>query len=194
MRKKEIIKAATECFKSYGYDKATMSDIGKRVGLNKASLYHYYKNKETLFTDIINIERAEFLKNLDKETKNCDDPIEKLLRFGMLHFRHSEISEEIYSLSDESLIKNPGLSKILYHDAIKNGISFVKTTIDEGIKTGKIKKCDSLKIAETLAEALLAFTTNKSYHQRFAENYKDSGELKIMIENLLRLILDGLKV
>ena len=41
-KREQILKAAAECLSQYGYEKTTLSDIGKLVGLNKASLYYYY--------------------------------------------------------------------------------------------------------------------------------------------------------
>jgi AcrR family transcriptional regulator len=52
-KKKEILKAASDCFARYGYEKTTLDDIGKMVGLNKASLYYYYKNKEAIFSEVV---------------------------------------------------------------------------------------------------------------------------------------------
>ena len=52
-KKQEILKAASECFARFGYEKTTLDDIGKMVGLNKASLYYYYKNKEDIFAEVV---------------------------------------------------------------------------------------------------------------------------------------------
>ena len=56
-KKTEILNAAVECFVAYGYEKTSMSDIGKRVGLNKASLYYHYKDKRDLFAAMVRSQR-----------------------------------------------------------------------------------------------------------------------------------------
>ena len=61
--KERIGKAAMECFVQYGLDKTTLDDIAKKIGLNKASLYYYYKNKEDIFLEIA-IKEGEASKSL----------------------------------------------------------------------------------------------------------------------------------
>ncbi|MDA3852584.1 MAG: TetR/AcrR family transcriptional regulator [Spirochaetaceae bacterium] len=56
-KKEQILNAAIECFTAFGYEKTSMSDIGKRVGLNKASIYYHYKDKLALFDAMVNSKR-----------------------------------------------------------------------------------------------------------------------------------------
>jgi AcrR family transcriptional regulator len=49
----QILNAAMDCFSTYGYEKTTMSDIGARVGMNKASLYYHFKDKIALFATMV---------------------------------------------------------------------------------------------------------------------------------------------
>ena len=46
--KAEIIEKATEIIAFSGLDKLTMQSLGKELGLNKASLYHWYSSKEEI--------------------------------------------------------------------------------------------------------------------------------------------------
>ena len=52
-RKTEITDAAERLFFSRGYEDVSMDDIAREVDLNKATLYLYYENKETLFATIV---------------------------------------------------------------------------------------------------------------------------------------------
>lgn len=63
-KKQEILQAARECFARFGYDKTTLDDIGKMIGRNKASLYYYYKNKETIFAEVIAADVEEYLQGV----------------------------------------------------------------------------------------------------------------------------------
>ncbi|MEN6328784.1 MAG: TetR/AcrR family transcriptional regulator [Methanobacteriaceae archaeon] len=48
-RRRDIIKAAEKVFFAKGYDRVTMDEIAREAEVNKALLYYYFKNKETLF-------------------------------------------------------------------------------------------------------------------------------------------------
>lgn len=47
--KEKIKKASLSLFAKKGYMGTSMSDVGNEVGLNKASIYSHYANKEELF-------------------------------------------------------------------------------------------------------------------------------------------------
>jgi len=50
---KKIIRAATEEFAEYGYEKASMRRIGKRCGLTAAALYRHFDSKEAMFDALV---------------------------------------------------------------------------------------------------------------------------------------------
>jgi AcrR family transcriptional regulator len=51
--------------------KITLDNIGMLVGLNKASLYYYYKNKESIFCIVIFREADIYLEGLQKKVKTA---------------------------------------------------------------------------------------------------------------------------
>jgi TetR/AcrR family transcriptional regulator len=52
-RKTEILDAAERLFFSRSYENVSMDEIAHEVELNKATLYLYFKNKETIFATIV---------------------------------------------------------------------------------------------------------------------------------------------
>ena len=48
-RRKGIVDAAWDLFKTNGFERTTMSEISERVGGSKATLYSYFKSKDELF-------------------------------------------------------------------------------------------------------------------------------------------------
>ena len=52
VRRRAILEAAADEFARVGFERATLDDIGARVGLSKAGLYHYVEGKEQLLDDL----------------------------------------------------------------------------------------------------------------------------------------------
>lgn len=52
-RKKEILDAAESLFFTHDYEDVSMDSIARDVELNKATLYLYFKNKESLFYSVV---------------------------------------------------------------------------------------------------------------------------------------------
>jgi AcrR family transcriptional regulator len=51
-----IIKAASDAFIEFGYEKTSMSTIAERLGGSKATLYSYFKSKEELLLAVLDNE------------------------------------------------------------------------------------------------------------------------------------------
>jgi AcrR family transcriptional regulator len=51
-RKGEIVDAAMHLFKIRGFHGTRMDDVADQIGLNKATLYHYYRSKADILYDI----------------------------------------------------------------------------------------------------------------------------------------------
>lgn len=69
-----ILKTAAAFFADTGYDRAAMSQLAIACGISKASIYHYYTNKETLLFDILNQHLNELLNTIQSQDLSQTDP------------------------------------------------------------------------------------------------------------------------
>src|SRR5258707_15815254 len=51
-RREELLAVATKLFAARGYHGTRMDDVADAVGLNKATVYHYYASKSLILYDI----------------------------------------------------------------------------------------------------------------------------------------------
>lgn len=79
--KESIIRAAGQCFARYGYSKTTLEDIGRAVGLKKNSLYHYFKNKEELFLQVVEREIEALINDSKQQLKPSRSLKENILSY-----------------------------------------------------------------------------------------------------------------
>jgi TetR/AcrR family transcriptional regulator len=81
-RRKYIINIAQNLFMDKDYDAVLMNDIANEVGVNKATLYNYFKNKEALYFAVV-LRGVQILDEMvKKEVKKGNTGFEKLLLFG----------------------------------------------------------------------------------------------------------------
>ncbi len=52
-RKKDIFKAAFECFAQFGYSKTSIDLIAQKIGISRPLIYQHFKDKEDLFTGML---------------------------------------------------------------------------------------------------------------------------------------------
>lgn len=133
--KEKIIQAAIESFSQSGYDRTTMHDIAKRLGLSKGTLYLYFRSKEDLFIAICerNIlrsdeEDAEFFVKKENVASDAEQIYDNIRR------REQGNDRVMLEMVAESA-RNPKLKRSMYelhvriHDHVMRSI---KAKIDAG--------------------------------------------------------------
>lgn len=60
VEKFDIIKQALNLFRTQGYHKTTMANIGDACGLLKGSVYHYFSSKEDLMREVLEVLRDHY--------------------------------------------------------------------------------------------------------------------------------------
>src|SRR4051812_12866572 len=72
-RRDDIMRTATELFAARGHHGTRMDDLADAVGLNKATLYHYYASKSLLLFDIYQRTASATMEAVILEP-NCSSP------------------------------------------------------------------------------------------------------------------------
>lgn len=65
VNREEIILAAADVLHRNGYEFTTMKDIAAEVNLTAASLYHHFRNKDSLLLAVLEIGLAQVIKRLE---------------------------------------------------------------------------------------------------------------------------------
>ena len=82
-RRREVMAAAVAVFSERGYRAASMSDIARKIGMGKASLYHYVTSKEQvlieLYEDVLR-ENVEAARRIAESERTALDALSEVLR------------------------------------------------------------------------------------------------------------------
>lgn len=188
--KKKIGKAAMQCFAKYGLDKTTLDDIAKTVGMSKASLYYYYRNKEDIFLETAMDEGREFLAGLQQKTllkKGIRNRIWFYLQSRFAYYANVLNMNRVSAATLNNLL--PRFFE-LYDAMMRQEKEFLKTLIEQAINTGELPKMNAAKIASILiniSDALKHSTEHKSILKGEQEiDYKQSiSDMKFFVELVL---------
>lgn len=86
--KAEILKAARDEFSEQGFNGARVDAIAARAKANKRLLYHYYGNKEALYSAVL-LDAYQEIRRGEKELVLSQyDPVEAMDRLVRFTFRH----------------------------------------------------------------------------------------------------------
>ena len=148
--KEKIGKVAMKCFARYGLDKTTLDDIAKEVGLNKASLYYYYKNKEDIFLEVAITEGRDYLRTLEEHVLEKKTTEARIIFYLVERVNYLKNVLNMNRVSAETV--NRMLPKFfeLFDAVTKQEIQFLAKIIREGIKRGELRNTDAAKLASSL--------------------------------------------
>ncbi|MFW2367393.1 MAG: TetR/AcrR family transcriptional regulator [Desulforhopalus sp.] len=106
-RKSEIIATACQLFLSKGYDRTTMKDVMRHLGIAKGTIYHYFSSKEELLEAVIDKVAEGEMVRLKEVLENIKgtalDRLEKLILSGSNHDAgddHKELLDHLHQTSN----------------------------------------------------------------------------------------------
>ena len=91
--KDSILRTAAKFFSERGYDKVTIREIAKDVGINPASLYYHFPSKEAVLQDLYEY-YAEQLKSVMPD-------VEELLKLVDTESPHEVLTKAIFSFDED---------------------------------------------------------------------------------------------
>lgn len=185
-RKKEILDTAERLFRKKGYEKCTINEILKEVGIAKGTFYYYFKSKEEVlngiisrYTDII-ISRADEVLSMENI-----EPVEKLMRaFMAMRFNendHNEMIDELHK-TENALFHVKTLSAVVTVMA-----PILVKIIEEGIKK-EVWSCKyPLEYIQIFLAASITLTDDGIFELDSNSQMKVMGALISMLEMILNV-------
>ncbi|VVT00923.1 TetR/AcrR family transcriptional regulator [Hoeflea sp. EC-HK425] len=150
-----ILREAAKLFSERGYGGASMQEIAGAVGITKASLYHFFKNKDEIHSTVVAMSVRRLLDLVEESTADCATAAEKIEAFSRAHATHLSESKAFYFASAEG-----------YHDLVEPGMKLrvqrmrdgyeekLRMFIREGVDNGEFRELDVKLAARALISCL----------------------------------------
>ncbi len=149
--KENIVKTALELFLQNGYEKTSMNDIAREVGISKPAIYHHFKNKDELFHEVLSL----FFEEMGKWSKARFGPCKNLKELLKAFFQSLKSFREVadvllgkkeqstpYSFLELFLSasrKDPTVQKRI-EDGFVQSRQFLKQQLVKAQKKGEIRR------------------------------------------------------
>lgn len=192
--KEKIGKAAMKCFMKFGLDKTTLDDIAQSVGLNKASLYYYYKNKEDIFVEAALKEGEDYIDSLQQKVLLKKGVQNQVSFYMQSRFNYYKNVLNMNKVSVETLHKILPRFFELYEALMKREKQFLSLLIQKAVDNGELIKTNTDKIASVLIN--ISDALKHSVEQQAIlkmENEIDYSHSFQDMKFLISLMFNGLK-
>ena len=194
--KSRILAAATAEFASHGLAGARVDEIADRAGANKRMIYHYFGNKDGLFTAVLEdaylgIRQAEQALELDDIP--ADDALRRLVRFTWDYYlEHPEFIRLVNSANLHGARHLKDSDRL--RAASRQFHEMVGKILDRGASEGLFRPgIDPVQLNITIAAIGYYYLTNRYTGEAlFERDYMSdaalSERLRFNIETVMRLV------
>ena len=179
-----ILAAAVQLFAQYGYHAAPLRAIARIAGIQAASIYYHYANKEALLVEIMETHMRHLNANLEGILREQHDPLMRLYQAIANHIRlHTSYKNEFFIIDTE--IRALDGDNRRYILSLRDRYeSLLQELLRDGMERGVFRKSD-VKVS---SYAIIAMCTE------VAAWFRSSGRLNVqqVIDMYSQLITQGL--
>lgn len=195
IKKEQILDAAMHCMARYGIHKSTMDDVASVLGMKKASLYYYYKNKEALFIDALEREAIRLQQRvieLFKPRHSAEDKLKIAVKTMTMFFKEKV---ELLEFNVQAMVEGHSLFHNVHVRIRKKNLDFLAALIKEGIDKKEFRNLNPQKMADALRsildiKRLVMLNSLSSLKASESDFTKMEKEALFMLD----LLLNGMKV
>ncbi len=202
--KEQIMRAAIDVFAEKGKSGAKMQEIADKAQINKAMVYYYYSNKDSLFqTALVAILKHVYdrvFDILDFDAGDASPPSEKMTRLVSAHL--TAFSENVnfaktllHALANEPKDLRMALRTARNQEEPTNGHlpEVLLSAIQEEIRKNGIQEVDAQQFLITITEMSLTFLIGKPIAEMFLNRQVESDEafLRERGKSIVNMMLYG---
>jgi AcrR family transcriptional regulator len=179
-----VLAAAVQLFAEYGYHAATMRDIARIAGIQAASIYYHYVNKQALLVEIMETHMLRLNANIERIISKQETVQQRLYEVIANHIRlHTIYKPEFFIIDTEiRALAGENREKIL---ALRDQYeTLLQKLLQEGMKQGVLRQTD-VKVS---SYAIIAMCTE------VATWFRPAGRLSVqqVIDIYSQMVTEGI--
>lgn len=142
----KIVDAALDSFAKYGYHATSMRKLAETVGIQTASLYHWYPGKEALLTSIMDDFLGQLARDVRAAVERHATPIDRLGAAVRTHVIHHGRYRRAAFVTDTEVRALTGAERTRIVGIRDSYADLVRGLIMDGVESGDFR-CSDPKIA-----------------------------------------------
>src|SRR5262245_51987812 len=158
-RRQAIIEAAMEEFIARGFAATRLDDIARRAGVAKGTIYLHFKDKESMFEELIRTAIVPLVGRM-QGLPPTGGSVRDLVEAFALNFIQEVVTTrrgDIVRLIVAEGPRFPAIADFYYREVVSKGLAGMRAMIELGIARGEIKNANLAKYPQILvAPAMIA--------------------------------------
>ncbi|HEV3500047.1 MAG TPA: TetR/AcrR family transcriptional regulator [Bradyrhizobium sp.] len=169
-RRQAIIDAALDEFIARGFTATRLDDVARRAGVAKGTIYLHFKDKESMFEELIRTAIVPLIGRLASPP-----PPGASVRGALEGFARTFIQEvagtrrgDIVRLIVAEGPRFPGIADFYYREVISRGLAGMRALIELGIARGEISQPDLARFPQIVVAPAIVAVIWKSLFEKHA--------------------------
>ena len=159
-RREAIIEAAMDEFIARGYAATRLDDVARRAGVAKGTIYLHFKDKESMFEELIRTAIVPLVNRLNAGPPPAGASVRDMVE-GFARTFIQEVTTtrrgDIVRLIVAEGPRFPEVADFYYREVVSKGLAGMRAAIQLGIARGEIKQKDLARFPQILiAPAMIA--------------------------------------
>jgi AcrR family transcriptional regulator len=193
-RPRVLMTSALKLLKRDGYRRVRLEDIARDAGVSKATVYHYFANKDELLTQSVTSRMAERREDIERRVATAGGSASDRLRLFLEDFWTNSLTTQSglwqRMVVGEMATEAPDVFAAWARGLVQRW-KFVERLIEEGKKSGEFRADADAPVAARLIISALAQQALLHVHlgvRRFAPL-----AIERLFDSSLNLLLDGIR-
>jgi AcrR family transcriptional regulator len=156
-KRNAILTAATRLFARKGFQGTSMAELSQATGAAGGTIFHHFKNKETLFLNILEDVKATILAEFERFKTNlhCRNGLEKVAAAVAFYLHLTGKMEDQFLLLHRHFPYQIADTNPVCRDYLESIYNCLVNIFEEGIRAGQ--QDGSVKIASARSTAMVIF-------------------------------------
>lgn len=169
-RRQAILDAALEEFADNGFAATRLDDVARRAGIAKGTIYLYFRDKETLFRDLIRAMFAPVVQAIEafpREGQPVRATFERLIDFFLREVLATRRKDVIRLVIAEGS-RFPKLAEIHHREVVERVMAAMSELMARGVKSGEVRSDAYARFPQLFVAPALVAVIWSGLFNRFA--------------------------
>ena len=158
-RRAAIVEAALEEFIARGFAATRLDDVAKRAGVAKGTIYLHFKDKESMFEELIRTAIVPLVGRMHQPPPMGGSVRDAVEGFAQTFIREIATTRrgDIVRLIVSEGPRFPAIADFYYREVVSRGLAGMRALIELGIARGEIRQKDLVRFPQIMvAPAMVA--------------------------------------
>ena len=167
-RRAAIVEAAFDEFVARGFTATRIDDIAKRAGVAKGTIYLHFKDKESMFEELVRTAIVPLVARLAAPPAPGGTVREAVERLADTFIREvaSTRRGDIIRLIVSEGPRFPAIADFYYREVISRGMAGIRALIEIGIARGEIRETELARFPQIMIAPAIVSVIWKSLFER----------------------------